>query len=249
MMLKKALLFSFGCALALWATRAQASLLIAPSESDNPAFRAEVAGLLGDTVDYYDARVATPTLGDLSAYDAVFTWANFAYFDEVGFGDVLADYVDAGGRVILGAFTTYTSGNNLSGDIMTSGYSPVTSPSGSNHFAPSAYVGDGVVLWCDVDEYTATYRDFVVLQGSGILDGTFADGEIAAAYRPDLGVIYLGGMETIGGVSGDYAQLLVNAVNGGGDCLHVVPEPSSLALVTIGAVGLVLRRRRQKNAA
>ena len=33
----------------------------------------------------------------------------------------------------------------------------------------------------------------VSVQGQGIADGTFADGNIAAAYRPDFRVIYLGG--------------------------------------------------------
>jgi hypothetical protein len=223
------------------------SYLIAPSEEDNASFRSAVSAFLGGaTVDYFDARSGTLSVASLANYDAVFTWANFAYSDRVAFGDNLADYVDAGGRVVIGAFTTYTLGNYLSGDIMGAGYSPVTSPTGSNHFFTSSYAGDGTpLLWSGVSSYSATYRDYVILQGAGILDGTFADGEIAGAYRPDLGVIYLGGMETIGGTGGDAARLLANAF--GASQAAPVPEPASVLLLGSGLAIIGLGARQKRN--
>lgn len=222
-----------------------ASILIAPSEADNPAFNVAVAAIFGDTVTYLDARSSTPSVAALSAYDAVFTWANYSFADETTFGNNLADYVDGGGRVILGAFSTFTSGNSLGGDIMTAPYSPVTSPSGTNHFSFSSYAGDGTSgLWTGVGSYGAFYRDFVTLQGSGIVDGHFLDGEIAAAYRPDFAVIYLGGMETLTSNSGDYARLLANAVHVEATAPPTVPEPVTLLLFCAGGAGLAARRRR-----
>jgi hypothetical protein len=232
--------------LATAAPSSATSILIAPSEGDNAAFRAAVAAELGvgGTVDYYDASSGTPLLALLSLYDAVFTWTNSAYADSTGFGNVLADYVDAGGRVILGAFTTYTSGNFLSGDVMTSAYSPVYSPSGGNSFTNSCYAGDGTSdLWNGVSSYCALYRDNVALQGAGIADGTFLDGAIAAAYRPDFGVIYLGGLETTTANSGDYARLLANAATVEA---AAVPEPVSLLLFGSGLAGVAVRKRRAR---
>ena len=62
----------------------------------------------------------------------MYTWVNLAYADNVAMGDVLADYVDQGGNVVLGVFCTYTAGYYLDGRIMQPGYSPVYSPTGGN---------------------------------------------------------------------------------------------------------------------
>jgi hypothetical protein len=197
------------------------SILYCPSESDDPAFRAAISAAAGGaTVDYFDTRAATPSVATLSAYTCVMTWANFDYFDNVGFGNNLAAYVDGGGSVILGAFCTYTTGNFLSGAIMTPGYCPVVSPTGSNHFSSSAYVGNGVTCIYDgVVSLDCFYRDILITQGGGIVDGTYADGEICHAYRPDGHVIYSNGN---GGFPvtcvGDGALVIANAC----DCLKSV---------------------------
>lgn len=230
--------------------------LMAQADPDDAAMRAQVAGFLGSTVDYYDASDGTPSLALLQSYDAVFVWANQAFADRDAYGNVLADYVDAGGRVVLGAFTTYTSGFSLGGRIMLSGYSPVTSPSGNNYFSTSAYAGDGTSsLWTGVSSYGARYRDIVVLQGAGIIDGTFADGSIAGAYRPDGQVVYLGGMDTDDeDLTGDSARLLANALGSplgspldeGGE--GAVPEPASIGIAGLGLLIVGLSSRRRKRA-
>jgi PKD repeat protein len=51
-------------------------------------------------VDLFDARYATPTLAELEAYDVVVVWSNYVFSDPTGIGNVLADYVDGGGKVI-----------------------------------------------------------------------------------------------------------------------------------------------------
>jgi hypothetical protein len=206
------------------------TMLYAPSEADDPAYRAAIATLIGGTVDYFDARIGTPTAAQLAAYDCVHTWADFAYQDRVLFGDRLADYVDGGGRVILGVFCTFTSGNSLGGRIMTAAYCPVTSPAGSNHFSNSAYVGDGVTsLHAGVLAYDGMFRDILVTQGAGIVDGHYADGEIAQAYRPDGRVIYSNGIGAapLAG-TGDWNQIIADAAMGapiGGSILYTPSDP------------------------
>lgn len=161
------------------------SILYAPSEADDPGYRAAISAAAGGaTVDYFDARAGTPSVSLMSGYDCVYTWANFAYANNVLFGDNLAAFNDAGGDVVLGTFCTFTSGNFLSGTIMTAAYCPVVSPLGNNHFSPSSYVGDGTTcIYAGVTALTCTFRDFLVTQGSGVVDGTYGDGEICHAYR------------------------------------------------------------------
>jgi hypothetical protein len=197
-----------------------ARILYAPSEGDDPGYRAGIAAAAGGTCDYYDARAGVPSLGFLTDnYDCVIVWANFAFFDNVAYGNVLADFVDAGGSVVLGSFCTYTSGNFLSGRIMTAAYCPVVSPTGSNHFSDSSYVGDGTTCLHDgVVAYNCVFRDILTLQGGGALDGTYADREIAGAYRADFKVIYSNGSGSsqLGG-GGDWDLLGANgcACDGG----------------------------------
>jgi hypothetical protein len=189
------------------------TILYAPSEADDAAFRAAIAGFTGGTVDYFDARAATPDVTLLQSYDCVYTWANYAYLDPTGFGNNLATAVDAGTKAILGAFCTYTSGNSLGGAIMTSAYNPVWSPSGSNHFSSSNYAGDGTTpIHNGVTTYECVYRDILTLQGAGLQDGSYLDGEIAHAYRPDFQVIYSNGTGAfqLGG-TGQWALLVANA--------------------------------------
>ncbi len=224
-------------------------MLYAPSEADDPAMRAAISTLIGGPVDYFDARLGTPTLAFLEGYDCVHTWANSSYANSTLFGNNLAAYVDAGGRAILGVFDTYTSGNHLTGTIMTSAYSPVYSPSGSNHFTFSSYAGDGTVFHSGVVSYGITYRDYLALQGAGIVDSHYLDGEIAVAYRPDYGVVYVNGSgaSQLGG-TGQWAQLLANT------CLvsstAVVPEPTTvLVMLVVVLMGPLALRSMKKFAA
>jgi hypothetical protein len=198
------------------ADRSGAGILYAPSEADDPGFRAAVAAVFGDTVDYFDARAATPDPALLASYDCVYTWTNYAYADSAAFGNNLADAVDLGATVVLGVFTACTGcGNYLSGRIMTAGYSPAYSPTGSNLPTWSDYAGDGATPIHDgVARYGAAYRDDLALLGTGLQDGSYLDGEIAHAYRPDFKVAYSNGMSQYGG-SGDWPLLVANACRSG----------------------------------
>jgi hypothetical protein len=201
-----------------------ARILYAPSQDDDPAYRAAIGAAAGAIVDYFDARAATPTAELLNTYGCVYTWTNAACSDPVLFGDRLADYVDQGGHVVLGEFCTYTTGNPLGGRIMTAAYSPVTSPNGTNHFVVDAYAGDGTTcIHRGVTAYASYSRDVLVLQGAGVADGHYKDGEIAHAYRPDRKVIYSNGCgdatNAAFGASGDWPILIAN----GCACAEEVP--------------------------
>ena len=54
----------------------------------------------------------TPSLATLQQWDAVIVWSNDSFEDAVAMGDVLADYVDAGGGVVVSVFAN-TSTNAM----------------------------------------------------------------------------------------------------------------------------------------
>jgi len=64
-----------------------------------------------------------PTLAQLQQYDAVFVYSSDAFGSSVGFGNVLADYVDAGGGVVLAAFS-YSSFTGIEGRFAATEYLP-----------------------------------------------------------------------------------------------------------------------------
>jgi len=191
-----------------------ARVLYGPSEGDDPGYRAQIAATAGGVCDYYDARYGTPDAALLDSYDCVHVWANYAFADNVGYGNNLADFVDRGGHVVLGAFSSYTSGNFLSGRVMTdtSRYCPVLG--GSNWFFLSFWNGDdaGCCVHNGISSYGSTYRDIISVVGPGAtVCGHFQDGEEANVLNAAGDVVYangsggspLGPVGDVGGVVGN----------------------------------------------
>ncbi len=98
-------------------------------------------------VDIFDARSATPSLDQLQAYDSVVVISNNPFLDPVALGDVLADYVDAGGTVVQTVPTFYDPpgiGWGLQGRFVDEGYSP--------------FIGTGDwFLWADLGAFDAAH--------------------------------------------------------------------------------------------
>jgi len=190
------------------------SILYAPSNPDDPNFRAAVSLACGGaTVDYYDARVGTPGVSLLSTYDCVMTWPNYGYNDMDGFGNNLADYVDAGGKVILGQWC-YPSDQSypLGGRIITSAYCPVTVSTG---YVSGSYNGDGTdCVHNGVTAYDTVFLDHATLLAGNMSDGTFmlptGGNTLAVAWRPDRRVYYSPGNTGTFFGTGDWAQLTCN---------------------------------------
>lgn len=187
--------------------------LYAPAQDDSPDFRAQLSECLGVPVDYYDARISTPSLALLSNYECVFTWPNFAYDDNVAMGDVLADYVDAGyGTVILGQWCLPTQSFWLDGRIMEPGYCPVDADDDTRELR--AYAGDGVTCVHlgppEVVAYETQFHDDCTLRPNGQSDGTFEDDWLSVAWRPDRRVYYSAGNTGLTFGTGDWAQLVCN---------------------------------------
>lgn len=85
-------------------------------------------------VDDFDANLGTPTLATLLNYDAVLVFSDTRFADPALLGDRLADYVDSGGGVVEGMFTSYFTAG-VSGRFVADGYQPIVVPAGVWSFA------------------------------------------------------------------------------------------------------------------
>ena len=175
------------------------NVLIVPAETESEYligsynFMDLLADATYSNVDYMDGTTTTPTLTELQAYDLVITYANTHYADKVAMGDVLADYVDGGGRVIIGNYAVYTQGNLtwLDGRIIEQ-YNPAVVEAPNNYGV--TYQEDGTdCIFNDVGPYYALGSDVIRgVQGPAYLDGTYYDPDDWAAmnYAPVAAIRY-----------------------------------------------------------
>ena len=89
-----------------------------------------------DSVAFINVAAGVPTLDTLQAYDAVLVFRNTSFWSTFQMGNVLADYVDSGGGVVVMHFALINSGY-LTGRFFNDGYyaiNPInsTSQTGSN---------------------------------------------------------------------------------------------------------------------
>ncbi|MEE9555432.1 MAG: S8 family serine peptidase [candidate division Zixibacteria bacterium] len=176
-----------------------------------------------EVVDYYDARNGTPSLDELSEYDITVVWSNYLLSDPYAMGDVLADYVDNGGGVVLQQFS-FGSGWNLDGRIMNE-YSPLS-------IDPTLYMtqslGDydsGHPIMDGVGDVTDQF-----MAGSSIINGgewvaSWGDGTPLVAYNPEVNVVavnsYIGDSRQF---TGDMIMLVHNAMNYALGGAEVIPD-------------------------
>lgn len=83
----------------------------------------------------------TPSLATLQQWDAVIVWSNDSFEDAVAMGDVLADYVDAGGGVVIAVFanTSTNTARFLQGRWQQGDY--IAIPQGGNFVQGAGQLG------------------------------------------------------------------------------------------------------------
>ncbi len=127
-----------GC---LWASQASAQEVAIYGAASDPTWNLLTHDIVTCTeefgnVDYYDVSAFTPDLGHLQNYHAVLVYSDKQFADAITFGDVLADYVEGGGGLVLAAGTMATGQNALQGRIVSDGLipaamGPMVSPGGN----------------------------------------------------------------------------------------------------------------------
>jgi hypothetical protein len=201
------------------------------------------------------------TLAQLSSFDAVLISPNAGFTEASHIGDVVADYADAGGGVVLTAFDLFAFG----GRIMTADYSPLNLISTANYVntATLGTIYDAASPILDGVNPLLTTTQYDVQSGlnpNGVLVADWGATNLggprpAVAYTPlaNSSVVFVNLFPRGDTISSDAGHMVANALKFSagpatpGDP-NAVPEPASLLLAASGAV-LFLGRFRRKSAA
>ena len=178
-----------------------------------------------DIINVTASGVGTPTLSALLQYDALLCWTNSSPANNATWGDVLADYVDAGGGVVVAVFanSTLTAGRNIGGRWQL-GYEVILDQSGNtsgsgatlgNVPVPAHPVMAGVTTF--VGGTTGSRPTGTALEVGSYVVAEWSDGKILVAQgantnRIDLGFYPPNATCTQSGWSVGGDQLMVNAL-------------------------------------
>lgn len=196
-----------------------------------------------------------PSLATLSGYDSILVYTSFAPSNPVGLGNLLADYVDGGGHLVLGGYG-FSTPWSVSGRIMSTGYSP---------FIPGAKGPGGTSLLpvAVADPMLQSINMSAVQFGNAATSAkpTLDAGAIVVAVD-NLGVYRLarsGSRAVVGlnffprggnfnGNNAEFYRLVANAMQPLAPAPpSLIPEPSGFAIYAIGSLLAVRWRRRRIN--
>jgi hypothetical protein len=206
----------------------------------------------------FQADLVVPSLAQLVPYEAVlYTSDSFFHTraNDMPIGNLLANYVDAGGGAVLATFAFGSGGNDLGllGRITTTGYSPFLVPpnqgqsNGGTLNIATANLAHPTMTGVNVFTSIFSNGNMSLDVGASVI-AHYTNGDELIAENASRKIVDINAFPSPGAsrgqafLTGNYAQLVTNSL------VYVarVPEPSTAALTTLvgAAVAICARRRR-----
>ncbi len=212
---------------------------------------ATIGGFSFGNVDTFDTKIATPTLSNLQQYSALVVWSSFSIFDPTTLGNNLADYVDAGGNVVVMSF-----GSSLgpTGRWASGGYDPLIGSYGGGNVGSMGTIYDpSNPIFAGVSTINAEYiQPGTVRAGATLLaswDASNFNSSLAPMVIQSNGLTgkvvnlnFYGAYPYYPNTNGDIDRLIANTLN-----VLTVPEPATwlLGLLAAGVLSQSIRHRRK----
>lgn len=213
---------------------------------------AALAGSAYDAVGVFNTNVMNPTPAQLQSYDTALVWGATSQIDAVSLGNMLADFVDGGGNVVMmmnfGLFAPQ-------GRWMTGGYDPLIS-TGYTVYGQSIAPGfdSSNPLFEGVSILNAEYKMIGTARaGATVYAGFLPSGPAAAtpllvettAFAGRVRNLNFLASDYFANTNGDIDRLIFNVINVGSASVNPVPEPSTLSIGLAG-IGMALLRGRRR---
>lgn len=194
--------------------------------------------------------MGTPPLTTLNSYDSVLAYTNNVPSNPVALGDTLANYVDAGGHLVLATYS-YSNPWAVDGRITTSGYAPLTNVGVNGDVSGDLNILiPGDPIFNGIDPNAVIYFH----NGNFAHPGLDVGATLLATDGAGINLIALNSNQNVvgfnlfpgSGNNQEFYNLLGNALLPRQD-QQVIPEPTSLAVFGLATVagGFYLRRRKR----
>ncbi len=244
----------FALLLCLAGTANSETLALLCAESDttcqNAVSQFEATGDFSSVVGFDTA--STPTLSDISGFDAVLEWTNNIPADPTALGDLLESYYALGGKALTVATYSFSDPYAIGGAITTGGYAGLTD-SGTNTDALSGNLVAVVPsdpIFNRIDLSTLTYFHNGNFADPGLASGATllaTDGAgIDMIARSSLGVVDVNLYPGDLGNNSEFYDLLANTLL---EAPTPTPEPKTIALLGAGFLAMILANARRRKRA
>ncbi|MRW94320.1 PEP-CTERM sorting domain-containing protein [Duganella sp. FT80W] len=185
-------------------------------------------------------------IGDLSGYSAVLAFTNYPPANPSGLGDILKQYVDNGGGLVINTYA-FSDPWSITGGITNSGYAPLVNV-GSNGYVSGLLVQTAPsAIFTGVNLGTLTYFNnsnfsHPTLDAGATLLADDGYGINMIAINASGNIIANNTFPNLDPNNGDYYRLTANELLAVG----AVPEPETYAMLLIGlsAIGFAAKRRK-----